>query len=609
MSQQHQQAHRVVSHWAKSTPEEGIQLIFNQPDTDKATDTGVRILTLPTSTERPCQWDISLRLAHPPSSSLTHSSSSAEASLGNRHTTTAAPQSSRTAPSSQQPPPLASASTPYPRSNSPLLILTLQRASIRLTSAGIVGGGGGEGTAGANNMSFEDPMNPSRARCDSYRTIYIYSPKLRRDIHVQTINRDLWPQIVVFSSADVVEDNHEYHFQIWLSGSSPRQMDVRTATRMTQQQDLLFAMRHDTATCNVQITIKDHLPFPSASASPQECYETELGLGKQRGHGHGHSGTHPIGGDYNQEQFNTSTATNDKYDNIKNTTTHASKLHDSSNYMVETIRATFWAHKTILESVPFFSRMLSGRFKEGQQGADGMHRISLSSDMFDPKIMGPLLDYIYTREPIQDDGAIDDNDGNGINPYSWEDYGSLNEAPTMGRRHVESANVALNLQTIVAEPSPRHRPPNPTPYSQPPTVMTTAALPASSWLPTPASSSSSYNVPLAEQQRTPCARKKLKPEDWFLLYRAAIHLEDAALQVQALEKIQAQLSVQSALEKALTWGPGYPEIKRVVLSYVFNERRAIFGDEERNQLRPYLWPEIEDQVDVLVEITSKIARQ
>ncbi|KAG0249731.1 hypothetical protein BGZ95_007434, partial [Linnemannia exigua] len=99
------------------------------------------------------------------------------------------------------------------------------------------------------------------------------------------------------------------------------------------------------------------------------------------------------------------------------------------------------------------------------------------------------------------------------------------------------------------------------------------------------------------------------PEDWFLLYRAAIHMEDPALQAQALDKIQAQLNVQSALERVLTWGPGYPEIKRVVLKYVFDERRAIFGDEERNQLRPYLWPEVEDQVDVLVEITSKIARQ
>ncbi|OAQ24693.1 hypothetical protein K457DRAFT_23830 [Linnemannia elongata AG-77] len=87
------------------------------------------------------------------------------------------------------------------------------------------------------------------------------------------------------------------------------------------------------------------------------------------------------------------------------------------------------------------------------------------------------------------------------------------------------------------------------------------------------------------------------------------HIGELPLQAQALDKIQAQLNVQSALERALTWGPGYPEIKRVMLKCDFDDRRVIFGDEERNQFKPYLWPEIEDQMDVLVEITSKIARQ
>ncbi|KAH7042519.1 hypothetical protein BKA57DRAFT_508765 [Linnemannia elongata] len=87
------------------------------------------------------------------------------------------------------------------------------------------------------------------------------------------------------------------------------------------------------------------------------------------------------------------------------------------------------------------------------------------------------------------------------------------------------------------------------------------------------------------------------------------HIGELPLQAQALDKIQAQLNVQSALERALTWGPGYPEIKRVMLKCDFDDRRVIFGDEERNQFRPYLWPEIDDQMDVLVEITSKIARQ
>lgn len=202
--QQHQPATRVVSHWAKSTPEEGIQLIFNKSDTDNA-PTGVRILTSPPSIERPCQWDICLQLVSSPFSSLASSSDGSGSDSGSKETVGSLPdyRGHSTAPT----PPRRASSQPqqqttipnslYHRSAAPLLVLTLQRASIRLSSAGPGGGQGGDGQGGGGgggNMGFEDPMNPGQARCDSYRTIYIYSPRLRRDIHVQSINRNLWPQ-------------------------------------------------------------------------------------------------------------------------------------------------------------------------------------------------------------------------------------------------------------------------------------------------------------------------------------------------------------------------------------------------------------------------------
>ncbi|KAF9545365.1 hypothetical protein EC957_011012 [Mortierella hygrophila] len=508
-------------------------------------------------------------------------------------------------------------------------------------------------------MGFEDPMNPGRARCDSYRTIYIYSPRLRRDIHVQPINRDVWPQTVVFKCEDVTDEEHKYHFQIWLSGASPRQTDAETDARITQQKNLLFAMRQDTSTCNVQICIRD--PPPPITV-PQACLETassELfgkqaaSLGSLGGHsmdGGCHSRDYSNNGNYYNAPLIAASSAPSGATYAKHDIKHIHKPHDNNTnntnneYSAGPTRATFWAHKTILESVPFFSRMLSsGWFKEGQPGPDGIFRINLSNDMFEPKIMDTLLDYIYTREPIQDDESMGDDDNidkinnggdgyynnnntnyNSGNVRYAEDYGSMADSPTIERRHYVSANVALNLQTVVSEPSPaRPHHPQLNSYSQPPTT----AGRSSSWPFTPTTTTGHghrLDTPSAltslppptphpihpyKSRHTNSLRTRLKPEDWFLLYRAAIHMEDLPLQAQALYKIQAQLNVQSALERALTWGPGYPEIKRVVLKYVFDERRAIFGDEERNQLRPYLWPEIEDQVDVLVEITSKIARQ
>lgn len=448
---------------------------------------------------------------------------------------------------------------------------------------------------------------------------------------------------------DVIDEEYKYHFQIWLSGASPRQTDAETDARTTQQKNLLFAMRQDTSTCNVQIFIRDP---PPPMIVPQACLQTasskllgkrtaslgSLGSpgGQSMGSGHYSRDYSDNGNCYNEPSLAAASSTPTGTTYVKHDIKHTHKLHDNSSnneYSTEPIKAIFWAHKTILESVPFFSRMLStGWFKEGQPGPDGIYRINLSNDMFEPKIMDTLLDYVYTREPIQDDESMNDDDNDNVDTISYnnnnsryaEDYGLMTDSPTIDRRHYVSANVALNLQTVVSESSPA-RPHHPQFHSYSP--ASTTARRSSSWPFTPTTTTghghcldipstltsppppTPYPIHPYASRHTNSLRTRLKPEDWFLLYRAAIHMEDLPLQAQALEKIQAQLNVQSALERALTWGPGYPEIKRVVLKYVFDERRAIFGDEESNQLRPYLWPEIEDQVDVLVEITSKIARQ
>src|SRR5690554_568640 len=65
---------RIISHWTKNTPEEGIQLIFNKADVLQAGSRGTQILTQPSSSDRPCQWTITLRLAHPSTVSASNGS-------------------------------------------------------------------------------------------------------------------------------------------------------------------------------------------------------------------------------------------------------------------------------------------------------------------------------------------------------------------------------------------------------------------------------------------------------------------------------------------------------------------------------------------------------
>lgn len=158
---------RILSHWTKSTPEEGIQIIFNAAEVLHAGQNGVQVHTHPPSTERPCQWAMNLRLIHSPSP------------LSPPHLPPEAPCSSRTASPFATEKPKAPA--PVRLSSTSHLILTLDRSFQHNMGA----------STGAN---MEDPARVGRTRHDAYRTLYIYSPKLKRDICVHSIKRDSWPQ-------------------------------------------------------------------------------------------------------------------------------------------------------------------------------------------------------------------------------------------------------------------------------------------------------------------------------------------------------------------------------------------------------------------------------
>ncbi|KAG0240386.1 hypothetical protein BGX31_002007 [Mortierella sp. GBA43] len=433
-------------------------------------------------------------------------------------------------------------------------------------------------TTGAN---MEDPTRAGRTRSDAYRTLYIYSPKLKRDICTHSIKRDCWPQIgiflrmsplcyccsldihltcpyalaVVIDRASVAENNEQdYHFQVWLAGASPRQMDARTSLRFDQCQHLLWSLRKDPTTANVEIIIKDPV------------VRTTSKLGEVL-----HDMSSPVMFDDDTDasdgpQSKSRRNSNNAYDN------HGNRAHlsppSSRNSLV------FHAHKCVLESVSFFSRMLNGNFMEAQADEKGRYRIELSSDMFDIEIMDHLLDYLYTREPIVDKCEEIHHPGCHQGEPSALHHGPVTYEPQV--RHIISANVSLNLETIITETT----------------------------IPNPLGRCRHRNH---HQVLLPTAGLTLR--HWGALYRAATHLEDKELQAQTLQEIQAHLDPETTLEQVLEWGHQHEEVRTVMMGYLIRNRREVFGNEQRNKLRPYLWAEYEEQAQTLVEITSRIARQ
>ncbi|KAF9103856.1 hypothetical protein BGX27_010337 [Mortierella sp. AM989] len=508
---------RIVSHWTKSTPEEGIQVIFNAADAIHNGTNGVKMETHPSSIERPCQWQLKLSLAHPPVQQPLFPPSSAKTTRKLE-----SPQSSCSV-------------------SSTLLILVLDRILQQSLSTG-------------TGAYMEDPTGASRVRCDAYRTLYIYSPKLKRDICVHSIKRESWPQSIVFDSADVAENcGQEYHFQIWLAGSSPRQMDARTNVKLGQCQKLLWAMRRDIDTTNVIILIKDRktaheqqrvdVSRQKEAMDPRSpAYQAKDGA-SPRSHGE-----IKLGGAAGKNNGTGQTS--------------------GANCVQEPV---FRAHKCILEATEFFSRMLNGNFKEGQADEDGVFRIELSSDMFDAEIMDTLLDYLYTREPIT--GKL----GSG----TQEDRPTVSPSQEPKIRHVISANVGLNLETIITENRSKSTIPD-------------ALRPRHNY---------------RSHHQLPLHAPGLTLNHWGALYRAATHLEDKELQALSLEQIQVHLDPETTLEQVLSWGHQHEEVKSVMLEYLIKKRREVFGDDKRSKLRPYLWAEYDEQVETLVEITSQIARQ
>lgn len=97
--------------------------------------------------------------------------------------------------------------------------------------------------------------------------------------------------------------------------------------------------------------------------------------------------------------------------------------------------------------------------------------------------------------------------------------------------------------------------------------------------------------------------------DWGALYRVGQVLEIQELELMALEKIQSCLDVDTVMDEFMDWGYQHEAVKALMMDFLVQKRHAVFGSESDNQLRPYLHAEYEEQVDTLVQLTSRIARK
>ncbi|KAF9915143.1 hypothetical protein BX616_006813 [Lobosporangium transversale] len=575
---------RIVSHWTKSTPEEGVQVIFTAAEVQQQGAQGVQMETHPPSSDRPCQWDMRLRLVHPLplASAPTTPESTRELFLKKQFSTTQ--QDIQTSPALQnrQNTTTLNSTAPFPLHMPGSTYEGVKTASFSNSSVLL-------------NFTLDRllPQDPeSRARSDNYRTLYIYSPKMKRDICVHAINRESWPQNVVFDAADVAENQEqEYHFQLWLAGSSPRQMDAKTSVRLKNCDKLLWAMRKDTATANVEIIIKDTTTLPFSRDTNKNRFSSAQSCSVDSTYQTIQKENETLSEEQQQCRLNhrphtegTSTTFNDgKVDGSPGDGVQSYQTH-SRNGPSHPQTAVFRAHKCILETTAFFSRMLNGNFKEAQADENGKYRVELSNDMFNLEIMDYLLDYLYTREPIVDE--LNSTLCKELDHYSHDavkqdhvDYSTRNSQV----HHIISANVGLNLEKIITE---------------------TRRSSHSSGLQRCQCQYHRYR----NHHQYPLSIAGLGLKRWGALYRAAAVLEDKELQAETLQQIQKHLDPESTLDHVLMWGYEHNEVKDIMFRYLNQKRREVFGDERRNKLRPYLWAEYEDQVETLVEITSQIAR-
>ncbi|KAG0079209.1 hypothetical protein BGZ92_001150, partial [Podila epicladia] len=383
--------------------------------------------------------------------------------------------------------------------------------------------------------------------------------------------------------ADILEDGY-YHLQVWLTGSSRRKSHSLTRTspptcsvsvascehlrRLEHCEKILMALRQDTNSADISILISEdkHTMDPSLDAD------------EDGGHAHGRDGgmdkeTAEVGSKVIFAASNTGSALSQGYI-VKSSARHDSDVQQQEASPEERsiiekrprfvtrrrkarrLERSLKAHKVVLDANPYFYRMLNCGFKESQptrEHADDTAAATSNSHSTFEIVLSSELFPIAIMDCLLDYLYC-------LKPFPECDCPEPT-SPTLSESTVE--HVTLQTPIRLSESSYD-------PQSQP------------------------FFLGLHE---------------WGALYKIGQVLEIQELELMALQKIRSCLDVDTVMDEFMDWGYQHEAVKAIMMDFLVQKSRAVFGSEAHNQLRPYLYADYNDQVDTLVQLTSRIARK
>ncbi|KAF9427577.1 hypothetical protein BGZ94_004636 [Podila epigama] len=463
----------------------------------------------------------------------------------------------------------------------------------------------------------------------SYKQIHVFSPKLERDIATQPITaiceapiqREFHVLFVILDRQDIIEDEF-FHLQIWLT--------------------VLLALRKDEETANVIIKIREDGRMTTSDQYP----------GAQNDASGKHKNVHREYDKGNKNDLSDDASDNRNKDDLQRHTVEHDTLSLSRDSQAEspltgqsphcqdypctdtgqpilgtrqntagvssTVPNLFRAHKSVLEINPYFNRMLNSGFKESLRTMTTPHQsggeppevnrqqqqatfdIALSDSLFPAKTMGYLLDYLYCQKPFPED-----------------DYASKrscrNETSTLGLSSSSSSRNRAADGTLIEHVVLRGSQGSSLVHQVPEAGQTVSA-PSSASSITPSSLLLLYEptaaaVPLNHSPPQPLDHLVIGLNEWGSLYRASQILELPELEAMALQRVRNCLDEDTAMDEFMDWGYRHEAVKAIMMDFLVQRCRAVFGSDADNQLRPYLYADYEDQVESLVQLTSRIARK
>ncbi|KAG0032940.1 hypothetical protein BGZ82_006320, partial [Podila clonocystis] len=378
----------------------------------------------------------------------------------------------------------------------------------------------------------------------------------------------------ILDGVDILEEGY-YHLQVWLTGSSRRKSHSLTCTspptcsvpkascehlrRLEYCEKVLMALRQDTNSTDVSILISEDKRTIDPSLDVDEDGEHVQGrdggtveeapeVGSQEISAVGNTGAAlPQQNTFKSNARQSSEVQQDA------STKEGSVIEKRLRFITRRREArridrSLKAHKVVLDANPYFYRMLNCGFKESQPTTDHADDTSNSRSTFNIVLSSKLFP-VAIMDSLLDYMYC-------LKPFPEYDYPEPT-SPTLVEPTVEQVTLQSSVES------------SHDPRSQP------------------------FVLGLNE---------------WGALYRVGQVLEIQELELMALQRIRTFLDVDTVMHEFMDWGYRHEAVKAIMMDFLVRKRRAIFGSEADNHLRPYLYADYDDQVDTLVQLTSRIAR-